>query len=916
MGMSSSQARLLTLTGRLHSIEIKAQKLEAEKLRLANDSDRVYDNYLQKLEATKIQYSTLESDGSMTYKDATLNSLENGIVSDYTGDTSSNTLFLQDSDGKILVTPAVANKYGLTSSGNDTRDLDTFVEDTTGKSKTEYPLTRQVPVYREEQTLSTREVEDTDKVESFTKVANSVATNPTPRLNLTPVKNTTSVQTFSFNNFQNTSVSSHSTSVDGLQNLNSVSNLVSGKQYVVTDSAGLLKLKEIVDSGNDCSGVTIVMGSNIDMSETTDWAGIGNYNNNFCGTFDGNGYVISNLTGSQGLFDVLGDGAVVKNVGLEDVDINKLSQDSSNTGTGGIAGKNKAGSTISNCYVTGSIVAPNKIGGIVGENGTDWAGGTIENCNVSAALTSTDSSTANIGGIAACSNGTITGCNVEGTFNGGSGSTVGGILGYSCSSSTIADCTTTAVLNGGSYVGSVISSYSAGTYVLIDNITYNENNPYKLCGSTSVNTSDWDCSPAKTIVNTPSVGSDYTGGFYSNIIGALAKNGTLISDIDTDKVKRYIQNLCNDSTNGLSIANINSYLYDYVKGSDTTGGAFITALENDIKNGTTVNTTAPVYQNVYSSDSFIGNITTNTSDSWNADAGLIKGSVIIPSVNTIADELYYALKQYNSNITFTNDDVKNWINTVYSPLDDDTNKMYLANLNDDIQNGSNLALILRAYNSNSIYANSSNYSTSSWIVTIGRDTTVTPTYGTKEETYWDGVSTHEVLDHYEDEIYDYEERWDTTDSDISNAIAMYAMSKRGVTVITDAQANSNSWLTNMINEGQAVLTTFDPSKVDSLSGLTDDEISNMTDEEYNEMMGIENTSVSVSTFLDEVSDKTGVKKAEAEYEADMKKIDRKDSQYDTQIASCETERTAIKDEMDSLKTVKNDNVERTFKLFS
>ena len=62
MGMSSSQARLLTLTSRLHSIEHKAQKLEAEKLRLANDSDRVYENYLEKLDATKIQYNTLTAD--------------------------------------------------------------------------------------------------------------------------------------------------------------------------------------------------------------------------------------------------------------------------------------------------------------------------------------------------------------------------------------------------------------------------------------------------------------------------------------------------------------------------------------------------------------------------------------------------------------------------------------------------------------------------------------------------------------------------------------------------------------------------------------------------------------------------------------------------------------------------------------
>ena len=78
MGMSSSQARLLTLTSRLHSIEISAQKIEAEKLRLANDSNRVYENYLNKLEQTKLVASVLGENGSMTDIDLTAN-----VIYDY-----------------------------------------------------------------------------------------------------------------------------------------------------------------------------------------------------------------------------------------------------------------------------------------------------------------------------------------------------------------------------------------------------------------------------------------------------------------------------------------------------------------------------------------------------------------------------------------------------------------------------------------------------------------------------------------------------------------------------------------------------------------------------------------------------------------------------------------------------------------
>ena len=55
MGLSSSQARLLTLTSRMHDIEYKAAKLEAQKLQMANESRKAYDDYLVALDATKIQ---------------------------------------------------------------------------------------------------------------------------------------------------------------------------------------------------------------------------------------------------------------------------------------------------------------------------------------------------------------------------------------------------------------------------------------------------------------------------------------------------------------------------------------------------------------------------------------------------------------------------------------------------------------------------------------------------------------------------------------------------------------------------------------------------------------------------------------------------------------------------------------------
>ena len=48
----------------------------------------------------------------------------------------------------------------------------------------------------------------------------------------------------------------------------------------------------------------------------------------------------------------------------------------------------------------------------------------------------------------------------------------------------------------------------------------------------------------------------------------------------------------------------------------------------------------------------------------------------------------------------------------------------------------------------------------------------------------------------------------------------------------------------------------------------------------------------------------------------MRKIDMKDRKFDQDLAALEAERNAIKQEMETLKTVAKENVERTFKLFS
>lgn len=64
MGMAASQARLLSLTSRLHDVELRAQSIEAQKIALATQKDELYENYCEALDATKFQVAFMGADGT------------------------------------------------------------------------------------------------------------------------------------------------------------------------------------------------------------------------------------------------------------------------------------------------------------------------------------------------------------------------------------------------------------------------------------------------------------------------------------------------------------------------------------------------------------------------------------------------------------------------------------------------------------------------------------------------------------------------------------------------------------------------------------------------------------------------------------------------------------------------------------
>lgn len=105
------------------------------------------------------------------------------------------------------------------------------------------------------------------------------------------------------------------------------------------------------------------------------------------------------------------------------------------------------------------------------------------------------------------------------------------------------------------------------------------------------------------------------------------------------------------------------------------------------------------------------------------------------------------------------------------------------------------------------------------------------------------------------------------------------------------------WFNSMVTSGLVTLYMLDTTKT----------------------KGWEVTTIATSVgdnYLQEVQDEEKAKKAEVEYEHETKIINRKDTKFDTELKKLETEENACKTEIDSIKKVKDDNIERTFNLFS
>ena len=101
------------------------------------------------------------------------------------------------------------------------------------------------------------------------------------------------------------------------------------------------------------------------------WTAIGNWANPFDATFDGGGHAISHLYirgsgGDIGLFGSVGTSGVIRNLGLENVNIDRSAGEPAFSSVAGLVGSNRG--AVERSYVTGAVTGHENVGGLVGDN--------------------------------------------------------------------------------------------------------------------------------------------------------------------------------------------------------------------------------------------------------------------------------------------------------------------------------------------------------------------------------------------------------------------------------------------------------------------------------------------------------------------------------------------------------------------
>ena len=123
MGLSASQARLLSITARLSDNELHSQQLANAKVRLADQTQQASADYIKALDSSKLVYTSYDANGEKQCVDLTP-----GLM--YTYSPIKNQYAMMTADNKILVSAKDATNF------ENTKDLYSFL--------TKYDLTYDV----------------------------------------------------------------------------------------------------------------------------------------------------------------------------------------------------------------------------------------------------------------------------------------------------------------------------------------------------------------------------------------------------------------------------------------------------------------------------------------------------------------------------------------------------------------------------------------------------------------------------------------------------------------------------------------------------------------------------------------------------------------------------------------------------
>ena len=221
--------------------------------------------------------------------------------------------------------------------------------------------------------------------------------------------------------------------------------------YIVSTAADLSSVATGVNSGL-YSGKYFKLANDIELSGS--WTPIGTDIWYFRGYFDGNGHKITGLyinssSDYQGLFGNVGN-AIIHDLGVEGVSVKGRGE------VAGLAGKLN-GSTVFNCYATGSVTGEGVTGGLVG---LTEGNSHITECYFIGSVTGTGTNcTGGLAGYPSAS--VIKNCYTAASVSGGN--SVGGIAGNALggqSSLTIENCYAAGTASNGYYVGGIVGAIS------------------------------------------------------------------------------------------------------------------------------------------------------------------------------------------------------------------------------------------------------------------------------------------------------------------------------------------------------------------------------------------------------------------------------------------------------------------------